>query len=145
MTSQLQSCLGSATGFGSAQVAVGDDRVWTMGLTPCANIQLEPGLEHRRESMGGGHLHIWHVPVTVGARWTDAINGPVACQAAWQAILDQIDKYPNLGLGAGHAVREAHVERANLKPVIIEYGNVKFAHAVLTVAIMEDVVVQEAE
>lgn len=144
---QLQACLGSASAFtqGTVQVAVGDEKIYSLGKTPVAVIGISPELSHMRDSFSGGHVHEWHVGVTVGARWRDATSGPIAINAAWQSVLDQLCKYPNLGLGTGGIVREAHVESARLEPIVENYGTVKFANVELTVAIMEDVTVDEEE
>jgi len=147
MINQLQACLGSASVFpgGTAHISISDDKVYTLGKTPVAVIEVNPALRHARETFGGGHLHVWNVGVTVGAKWTGIQAGPTAINAAWQGVLDQICKYPNLGLGGGGAVREAHVEGARLEPIVEEYGTVKFANVQLTVTITEDVTVAEQE
>jgi hypothetical protein len=148
MVNQLQACIGSASvfgTFGTLNVSVNDDRVYTRGRTPVAVIELQPRLQHVRETFSGGHLHVWRIGVTVGAQWRSADQSASNLNAAWQSVLDQICKYPNLGLGAGNGVREAHVEAANLQPAVEEYGNLKFANVQLTVNITEDVHVAEAE
>lgn len=147
MINQLQICIGSASIFthGTAQIAIADDKVYTLGYSPVAVIDVNPKLRHVRESFGGGHLHQWHVPLTVGAKWTGTQTGPTNLNTAWQAVLDQICKYPSLGLGAGRTVREAVVESANLQPIIEDYGTIKFANVQLSVVIVEDITVQELE
>jgi len=147
IVSQLQACLGSASIFtgGTAQISISDDKIYTKGKTPVAVIEVTPGLQHIRESFGGGHLHVWNIPVTVGAQWRDATLGPPAINAAWQGVLDQICKYPNLGLGGGGAIREAHVASAMLRPVVESYGTLKFANVQIVVSVTEDVVTAEAE
>lgn len=144
---QLKSCLGSASVFpgGTAHISISDDKVYTLGKTPVAVIEVNPGLRHIRETFAGGHLHEWSIPVTVGAQWRDATNGPTNLNAAWQGVMDQICKYPNLGLGGGGAIREAHVANARLEPIVEQYGTLKFANVQLTVNVTEDVVTAELE
>jgi len=148
MINQLQACLGSASIFpsGTVHISISDDKVYTYGRTPVAVIDVNPKLRHVRESMGGGHLHYWHVPLTVGAQWrSSGESGPTNLNAAWQGVLDQIDKFPFLGLGGGAAIRDAYIESANLQPVVEEYGMVKFANVQLGVVICEDITVAEQE
>lgn len=147
MVNQLQACLGSCSVFtqGTSQVRIGDDKVYGLGLTPVAVISVNPGLNHVRETMHGGHIHHWRTEVQVGAQWRDAVNGPLALGSAWQSVFDQLDQYPYMGLGAGQGVRDAFVSGADLRPIIVEYGTVKFAHVKLIVDIQEDVTIAEAE
>jgi hypothetical protein len=147
ITQQLQSCLGSASIFthGTAQVSIGDEKIYSRGYTPVAVIGLEPGLRHIRETFKGGHVHEWHVLLTVGAQWKDAASGPVQLNAAWQAVFDQIDTHPFLGLGANGGIRDAFVTDADFQPIVMEYGTIKFAKVRLSVAIQEEVNVQEVE
>ena len=147
VVNQLQACLGSASVFvnGTADVSISDDKIYTLGKTPVAVIEVIPGLRHLRETFGGGHIHEWNIPVTIGAQWRDAQQGPPAVNAAWQSALDQLCKYPNLGLGIGRGIREAHVSGAMLRPVLESYGTLKFANVQLTVTVQEDVTVVEAE
>lgn len=147
MVNQLQACLGSASIFshGTAQVGIADEKVYTRGYTPVAIIDVTPRIRHIRETFEGGHVHEWHVPVTIGAQWRDAANGPTNLNTAWQGVFDQIDKYPHLGLGGAAGIRDAFVESANLQPTEMEYGGIKFANVQLSVVIQEEVTIQEAE
>lgn len=145
MAGYLQTQIAAASGFSAAQVTIGDAKVYAKGKTPCAVIQLRPRVQHERESMGGGHLHNWSIEVEVGAQWRDAVNGPVNLEAAYQAVIDRIDQYPNLGQGAGSAVREAHLEAANLEPIVMAEGTLKFAKVLLTFMVSESLTVAEAE
>ena len=148
MINQLQTCIGSASvfgTFGTTNVSIGNDRVYALGRTPVAVIELQPRLQHVREAFGGGHLHVWRIGVTVGAQWRSPELSADDLNTAWQGVLDQICKYPNLGLGAGSSIREAHVEAANLQPALEEYGTLKFANVQLTVSVTEDLTVAELE
>lgn len=147
MVNQLQACLGSCSVFtqGTTQVRIGDDKVYALGYTPVAVISLNPSLRHVRETMHGGHIHHWRTDVEVCSQWRDAVSGPPALGSAWQSVFDQIDKYPYMGLGAGQGIRDVFVSAADLRPIVEDYGTVKFAHVKLTVDIQEDVTVAEAE
>ncbi len=148
VVTQLRNCLGSAASVfpgGTADISVADERIYSRGKATVAIIDVNPTLQHVRASFGGGHQHIWGISVTVGTKWNDAVNGPLNNMAAWQGVMDQICKYPNLGLGGGGAIYEAHVQNARLEPIVEEYGTVKFANVQLTVSITEDVTIAEQE
>lgn len=139
----LKEVIADATGFDDNQVTIADEKIVAMGLSPVAVIQQQPRMEHNWETFERGHLHVWNIPVTVAALWKDATNGATDLAEAWQAVLDQICKYPRLN--AANAVRSAEVVSADLEPVFIEVGNAKFASVALTVRVTEDVEIAEME
>lgn len=144
---QLQACLGSASIFpnGIQHVEIADNKVYSLGLTPVAVIDVNPRLRHIRESFGGGHLHEWHMQIKVGAQWRDADTSALALGAAWQGVLDQLCQHPFLGLGGQAGIRDAVVEGANLQPIVMEYGSVKFANVQLSLVVQEEADIAEAE